>query len=121
MTGKKGKKGNKDVNTVGNSDVTGSSDFPFYAYDTDYDEVANFEMVQKHMKSYFDQKLLLMQTEFQGKMDTLYKVIQDKDTVIGNLHEEIGELKKSCDFLSKETSVTNGKVTANDITIQSLS
>lgn len=72
--GNKGSKSEKEdvaVYTVEDSDSTN------YAYDIAFDEAANYEMLQKHMKQYFEQQLLLLRTEFQGKVDSLHQVIKE--------------------------------------------
>ena len=46
----------------------------------------------------------MLEISFNSKLDALYKVIDQKDEVIGKLNRDIGELKQSFDFLSKETS-----------------
>ena len=97
-------------------------------YDHDFDEAANYELLQKH----FDQKLLLVQTKFEAQISALHDVIKEKDVTIGNLYTDIGELKasynteikdlkQSCDFLTNETSVLGGRVKGNELNIASAS
>ena len=84
-------------------------------YDSEFDDAANFVLLQKH----FNQKLLLLQTEFQGQINALHDVIKNKDDVIGKLHTEIGELKQSCNFLSSETTSIQKRVVDNEISLSS--
>ena len=118
---KGGKKGRKPIDKD-NSESTVSSDVSFDSfennilpYDSDFDDAANYLLLQKH----FDQKLLLLQTEFQGQINALHGVIKNKDEVIGKLHTEIGELKQSCNFLSNETTTIGKRVVENEIALSS--
>lgn len=106
----------KKENDVSSSDVSldliSNSSLTF---DDDFDVPGNFERLQKH----FDQKLLLLQTHFEAKVNALHEVIRDKDITIGQLNTQIGELKQSCDFLTNETSQLGGKIKANEISVSS--
>lgn len=108
---KRGKQQGKDDGSDSSSIVS----FDYISYDSDFDEKANFELLKNH----FDKKILLLQTEFQGKVDALHQVIKNKDEVIGTLNKEVGELKKSCDYLSDETSLISSKVKLNELAIES--
>ena len=46
----------------------------------------------------------MLEAGFNAKLDALYKVIDQKDEMIGKLNRDIGELKQSCNYLSQETS-----------------
>ena len=126
--GKKGAKNHSNVakkeNDGSTSDSTASSvvscdliSNSSLLYDNDFDVAANFEMLQKR----FDQKILLLQTHFEAKVNALHEVIRDKDVTIGKLNNQIGELKQCCDFLTNETSELGGKVKANEISLTSSS
>ena len=52
----------------------------------------------------FAEKLKITEAGFEGKLDTLYKIIEKKDEAIAKLNEDIGDLKRSFDFMSRETS-----------------
>ena len=61
--------------------------------------------------AYYEEKFKMLEemfkmseVSFNSKVDGLYKILEQKDEVIGKLNIQIGELKKSFDFLSKETS-----------------
>ena len=56
------------------------------------------------IQAHYDEKICLMEAKFEAKLEALYKVIQQKDDVIGKLNVEIGELKQGFNFISKETS-----------------
>ena len=120
--GKKGNQGNQEVSDSSSSSVVSFDsvqNFKTLPYDVDFDDAANFTMLQKKFQQYFDQQLFIIKTEFQGKIEVLHEVIKNKDEMIGNLNKEIGELKKSCDYLTEETCVLGGKIKANEISIQS--
>lgn len=61
----------------------------------------------------YDDKIRLLEATFQAKLDALYKVIDQKDAVIGRLNIEIGELKQGYNFLSKETTEIKKSVVDN--------
>ena len=56
-------------------------------------------------ESQLEERVALIEAQFNARIDELHKILSQKDTVIGNLNREIGELKKSYDFLSNELSV----------------
>ena len=84
-----------------------------YEYDPEFDEAGNFELLQKH----FNQKLLLMRTEFQGKIDAFRDVIKDKDVVIGQLQTEVAELKKEYNYISKDIDELKDRACQNESSI----
>ena len=115
--GKQGKCDITDSEVSFDTSTFDDNDFP--CYDPDFDLAANFELLRKHFQRQFDRKFILMQTEFNGKIDALHEVIKNKDETIGKLHTQIGELKKSCDFLSQETTVLESKIIENGSKITS--
>ena len=56
------------------------------------------------IQNHCDDKISLLEATFHAKLDALFKVIEQKDEVIGRLNIEIGELKQSFNFLSQETT-----------------
>ena len=60
----------------------------------------NIEELQRH----YDEKFKILEASVQAKVDTLHRILETKDEVIGKLHKEIGELKKGFDFMSTETA-----------------
>ena len=65
----------------------------------------------EQLQSYFERKFNALEEKYNkleistaARVETLHKVIQQKDDVIGKLNVEIGELKKSYSFLSSETA-----------------
>ena len=92
-------------------DITEISDLH---YDSDFDSTANLEILKKHFEKILDHKLLLATTKIQGEVDALHRVIKDKDEVISKLSVELGELKKSYDFLTEETTTLNGRININE-------
>ena len=91
--------------------------FEILPYDNDFDDAANYSLLQRKLQQYFDQKLSIIQTEFQGQIKALHEVIKNKDEVIGKLHTEVGELKQCCSFLTKETATLDSKVKENKISL----
>ena len=65
-----------------------------------HDEV---KMLQGKIKI-LEEKFKTLEISSNSKLDALYKVLEQKDEVIGKLNVQIGELKQSCDYLTKETS-----------------
>ena len=53
---------------------------------------------------YVEEKLKNVELSLKSEIKTLYNVLKQKDEVIGNLNIQIGELKQSCDYLTKETA-----------------
>lgn len=121
---KKKNNNNKDVSDSASvsSVVSFDSDhdnFNILPYDTDLDYVGNFTLLQRKFQQHFDHKLLLIRTEFEAKVEALQEVIKNKDEIISNLSKELGEVKKSCDFLTEETSVLGGRIKGNELAIES--
>ena len=58
----------------------------------------------EELRAHYDQKFKFMEARFDAKIDTLTKVIEKKDDVIGKLNIEIGQLQKGLSFMSTETS-----------------
>ena len=94
-----------------------TADFPHIEYDEEFGDAGNFERLQKTMKKYFDHKLLLIQTETNGRISAMNDVLKSKDEVINKLNIEIGELKATCNFLTKETTELNKKIEGNETKI----
>ena len=65
-----------------------------------------------------EDKIKKMETANQAKLDTLYKVLEQKDAIIGRLNVDIGELKKSCSYLSNETAELKNLVTENNKSLE---
>ena len=116
---KKAEKKNENKNSVRDdsgsvSDISyDSADFPHIAYDEEFGDAGNFDRLQKSMKKYFDHKLLLIQTETNGQISALKDILKSKDETISKLNVEIGELKATCSFLTKETSELTKKIETN--------
>ena len=72
----------------------------------------------EELKNYFENQLNLMKVEHQSKIDTLHRVLKDKDEVIGVLQRDIGELKKTCDFLTEETTALKGQIKVNQASLE---
>ena len=51
-----------------------------------------------------EERIQNLETTHEAKLEALYRVIDQKDKMIGKLNEDIGELKKSCSYLTNETS-----------------
>ena len=60
--------------------------------------------------AYFEDKLNAQEISFNAKIETLQRDLEQKDVVIKKLNVEISELKKSCSFLSNETSEIKNKM-----------
>ena len=58
----------------------------------------------KELEKKFEEKIKYIEAKNEAKLEALYKVINQKDEVIGRLNIEIGELKRSVNFLTNETS-----------------
>ena len=54
------------------------SDMSGIHYNDDFDAKANFELLKRHFEAVLDQKILLVQTKFQGEVDALQNVIKNK-------------------------------------------
>ena len=59
----------------------------------------------------FQQKLTITQADFQGRVDTLYNIVKMKEETIGRLQADIGALKESYNFMSKQTSENSNLIT----------
>ena len=70
------------------------------------------------LREHFEKQLNLLKIECNSKVDTLHRVLKDKDKEIGLLQREIGELKKTCDFLSDETSILKGRIKENEVSLE---
>ena len=81
--------------------------------DPDFDTEANMEILRKT----FEKKILLIQTEFQAKVDTLHEVLKTKDDVIGKLQSEIGHLKQTCNYLTEETTTLKGQLNIHEVSL----
>ena len=66
----------------------------------------------------FENQLNLMKVNCSAQINALHWVINDKDAVIGNLQRDIGELKKTCDFLTEETQVLRGQIKQNETSLE---
>ena len=96
-----------------------TGDFPHIEYDEEFGDVGNFERLQRSMKKYYDQKLLLFQTETNGRINALNDNLKCKEEIISKLNVEIGELKATCNFLTKETTELNKKIERNEAKLSS--
>ena len=92
-------------------------DKPRASNDSDMNEsLRNVQDLQKSMEDKIQEmedKMKNMETTHQAKLDTLYKVLEQKDAIIGRLNVDIGELKKSCDYLTNETAELKKLMTDN--------
>ena len=70
------------------------------------------------LREHFENQLKLFRAEHNSKVDTLHRILKDKDEVIGTLQREIGELKKTCDFLTEETSELKGQIKVNEASLE---
>ena len=61
----------------------------------------------------FEDRLVQLETSHQAKLDALYRVLEQKDEIIGRLHIEIGEMKQSLNYLHSETSEIRKNVSEN--------
>ena len=94
------------------------------------------------VKAIFDNKLKLMEAQFNAKCDALTKVIETKDKVIAKLNQKMGEmsceiknlkdnqsitsaeikdLKNTCDYLTDETKQLDGQIKVNKVAIEGAS
>ena len=67
----------------------------------------NLDDMQAHYEEKFkmlEEKFKMSEVSFLARVDGLHRILEQTDEVIGKLNMQIGELKKSFDFLSKETS-----------------
>ena len=104
---------NKSGKKIGKKKDKPSKDDVNLEMNYEFNEAGNFELLQKH----FNQKLLLMRTEFQGKIDAFRDVIKDKDVVIGQLQTEIAELKQGCNYISKDIDELKDRTCQNESSI----
>ena len=58
----------------------------------------------KDINDQYQVKLDLLEAKFNAKVDALHTVIEKKDADIGKLNQEIGTLKQTCNYLTKETT-----------------
>ncbi len=91
---KKSKKGTK------NGEVSDKINDSEISYDEEFDERANFEMLQKH----FDEKVASLKLEYDAKLEVLHKIIDKKDDMIAKLNKDIGEMKQGLNFMTNETA-----------------
>ena len=69
--------------------------------------LTNLEDIHAYYEEKFnalEEKFKMSEVSFNSKVDGFLKILEQKDEVIGKLNRQIGELKTSFDFLSKETS-----------------
>ena len=108
-TGKKGQNkpraGHKHDETNGKRESISSN--ASTDLDVSFDKTANSV---KELQLMFEHQLTLVKTEFQSKVDTLYNVVKLKDEAIRKLQAEIGELKQSFNYMSKEISKNHNLV-----------
>ena len=67
----------------------------------------------------YDEKFKLLEVKSQAQVDTLHKIIEKKDVVIQKLCEDIGDLKKSFDYMSKETADIKEKLDTSNTALKS--
>ena len=70
------------------------------------------------LREHFENQLKLLRAENNSKVEILQRILKDKDEVIGTLQREIGELKKTCDFLTEETSALKGQIKVNEASLE---
>ena len=85
--------------------------------DSEFDAEAKLEIMRKN----FETKLLLIQTEYQAKVDTLHGVVKTQNEALGKLQTEIGELKQTCNYLTDETATLKGQIKNNEIKLEATS
>ena len=66
--------------------------------------IENVHLYYEERIRLLEEKIRIQEVSYDSKLDAIYKVLAQKDDIIGKLNIQIGELRKSCDFLSKETS-----------------
>ena len=93
----------KDVSNTKDVSSAVESDISYDLSENCYSKLPSNPTV-KQLQAYFEEKLKNVEISCNARVDTLLKVVEQKDTVIGKLNMEIGELKKSFNFISKETS-----------------
>ena len=103
------------ANSLNTSDILES--------DVSFDHPGKQEYVKQiamlELRKEFETKLNLFKAEVNGKVEALHRVVNDKDKTIGLLQKEIGELKKTCDFLTDETNELKGQIKSNEIKLKS--
>ena len=68
------------------------------------------------IQNHYEEKFKLLEAGFEARLDTLHKIIDKKDDAIAQLNKDIGDLKRSFDFMSKETSEIKEHIkNSNDI------
>lgn len=79
------------------------------------EDVQNFyDEKIKELQNSYEEKIKLMEVRVQAQVDTLHKIIDKREDVIAKLNEDIGDLKRSLDFMSKETSEMKEQIKNND-------
>ena len=66
--------------------------------------IEDMHAVYEEKLKQLEEKLKNVELSLKSEIKTLYNIIKQKDDVIGNLNIQIGELKRSCDYLTKETA-----------------
>ena len=70
----------------------------------------------EELQAYYEEKFRLFEASVEAKVETLHRIVENKEETIGKLYKEIGELKKSLDFMSNETSVIKDQIkSSNDM------
>ena len=91
------------------------------------------EHVEKHtletvedVKKYYDEKFKVLEEKFkmqeirsQAQAETFHKIIEKKDDAIAKLNKDIGDLQRSLEFMSKETSDIKEHIKNSDNVIKS--
>ena len=72
-----------------------------------------FEERLKQMEASYEERLKLIEVTHEAKLDSLHRVIKEKDEVIGRLNIDIGELKRTSNFLTNETTEIKKSVSEN--------
>ena len=67
----------------------------------------------QELEKKFEERLKLIEAKHEAKLETLHKLLNQKDEVIGRLNVDIGELKKSLSFVTGETSEIKKTVAQN--------
>ena len=72
----------------------------------------------EEIRKEFEKQLNLVKVDCTAQVNALHRVINDNYSVIGNLQRDIGELKKTCDFLTEETHVLRGQIKKNETSLE---
>ena len=82
-----------------------------------HDIKSHFEKQLAEAKADFINQTTVMKAEFKGQVEALHQVIQDQNNTIIKLQIDAEELKKSCSFLTDETTSLKGYIKTNELSI----